>query len=102
MGGRLRSPALYPTAGGVIYSIVLRIDPMEQQLKLTGEETSFLQWLRENGGAGVRCESSLIGSADRLIKAGYVKQRADSFSLDIIHYTLTQSGADALLALKRS
>jgi hypothetical protein len=38
----------------------------------------------------------MIGSADRLIKVGYIKQRADSFSLDTIHYTLTQSGADAL------
>jgi hypothetical protein len=69
---------------------------MESKLNLTEEEIFFLRRLRENGGTSSRSESSLIGSADRLIKAGYVKQRADSFSLDVIHYTLTQSGADAL------
>jgi hypothetical protein len=53
----------------------------KELLKLTAAEIFFLRWLRENGGSGVSSGNNWIGAVDRLVKAGYVKEQADSFSL---------------------
>jgi len=72
---------------------------MEQNhepLNLSAHETSFLCWLSENGGSGARSGNKWIGSADRLIEAGYVKDRTDPSRPDTVHYMITLKGAAAL------
>ena len=67
-----------------------------EPLNLSAHETSFLCWLSENGGSGARSGNKWIGSADRLIEAGYVKDRTDPSRPDTVHYMITLKGAEAL------
>jgi hypothetical protein len=68
----------------------------KELLKLTATEIFFLRWLRENGGSGASSGNNWIGAVDRLVKAGYVKEQAYSFSLDTVQYTLTERGRHTL------
>jgi hypothetical protein len=70
-------------------------------LKLTAAEIFFLRWLRENRGSGTSSGNNWIGAVDRLVKAGYVKEQADSFSLDTVQYTLTERGRHTLDEVER-
>jgi hypothetical protein len=70
-------------------------------LKLTAAEIFFLPWLRENGGSGASSGNNWIGAVDRLVKAAYVKEQADSFNLDTVQYTLIERGRHALDEVER-
>ena len=70
-------------------------------LKLTHDEISVLRWLRDSRGEGAItgyafCANNRFGVADGLIEAGYVKDQADSFNPNTVHYRLTDSGREAL------
>ena len=65
-------------------------------LNLSAHETSFLYWLSENGGSGARSGNKWIGNADRLVEAGYVKDRTDPSRPDTVHYMITLKGTEAL------
>jgi hypothetical protein len=73
----------------------------KELLKLTAAEIFFLRWLRENSGSGTSSGNNWIGAVNRLVKAGYVKEQADSFSLDTVQYTLTERGRHTLDEVER-
>jgi hypothetical protein len=64
--------------------------------QLTAGELSFLHWLRENGGRGSRSGGKWISPVDRLLAADYVQAEVDRSNPVTVHYTLTQTGRDAL------
>ena len=71
------------------------------KLKLTDDEISVLRWLRDSHGEGAItgyaiCGNKRFGVANRLIEVGYVKDQADSFNPNTVHYRLTESGREAL------
>jgi hypothetical protein len=60
--------------------------------KLTRKEGLFLNRLQDQGG-----RLTISGNTyDRLIKAGYVLPEHDRFSPNTIHFTLTETGREAL------
>jgi hypothetical protein len=63
---------------------------------LTAGEISFLRWLRARGGSGARTGNMWLGATDRLIKVGFIDAHPDKFSPDTVHYTLLDSGREAL------
>ena len=75
---------------------------MSKQLTLTAGEISFLRWLRDNGGTGSRSGNNWLGTAERLIRAGYVEVQMDRSRPDTLHYRLTDGGREALAAHRPS
>jgi hypothetical protein len=73
-------------------------DAGEKQMpKLTKKEGLFLSRLQDQSG-----RLAISGNKyDRLIKAGYVLPEHDSFSPNIIHYTLTETGRRVLAIHKK-
>ena len=70
-------------------------------LDLTNGELCVLRWLRISNSkatisAGAVAANSLSIVPDRLLNAGYVRTRTDQFSPKTVHYTLTESGLEAL------
>jgi hypothetical protein len=64
--------------------------------QLTAGELSFLHWLRENGGRGSRSGENWISPVDRLLAAGHIQAEVDQSNPVTVHYTLTQTGREAL------
>jgi hypothetical protein len=71
---------------------------MRKQLTLTPHELSFLQWLSDNGGIGSRSGDNWIGSAERLVRFGYVEIQMDKLRANTVHYKLTDNGQEALIS----
>jgi hypothetical protein len=72
-------------------------------LELTNGELCVLRWLRISNGKATLSASAVAGNSlfivpDRLLKAAYVKTRIDQFNPKTVHYTLTDSGLEALEA----
>jgi len=58
--------------------------------KLTDEEISFLQWLRENGGRRAVSGNSDLSEYGRVVASGYVEVKPNRFSADTIYFTITK------------
>jgi DNA-binding HxlR family transcriptional regulator len=70
-------------------------------LELSNGELCVLRWLRVSNGqatlsASIVARKSLFIVPTRLLQAGYVRIRADQTSPKAVHYTLTESGLEAL------
>jgi DNA-binding MarR family transcriptional regulator len=70
-------------------------------LELSNGELCVLRWLRISNGkaslsASTVARNSLFIVPKRLLQAGYVRIRADQTSPKTVHYTLTESGLEAL------
>ena len=70
-------------------------------LELSKGELCVLRWLRISNGhatlsAPAVARNSLFIVPDRLLRADYVRIRADQTSPKVVHYILTESGREAL------
>ena len=64
--------------------------------KLTNEEISFLQWLRQYGGRPSVSGNSDLSGYGRMVASGYVEVKPNRFSADTIYFTITKGGRKIL------
>ena len=69
--------------------------------KLTNEEISCLQWLRENGGRRAVSGNNDLSGYGRVVASGYVDVRPNRFSADTVYLTITNGGRKILESAER-